>query len=141
MSSFTKREHACSTRTSHRTQKSICIILCRQKNPDSREDYASELHQVILRLSKVGRTSCEQMVSHGRVQFIIFQSFMLLCMKKLREDGLIPDDLDKALSALPSQRYNYCPSRILYALNDTFILDFSSYSRFASSLPNKLWRV
>ena len=33
------------------------------------------------------------------------------------------------------------PESHLYALNDTFILDFSSYSRFASSLPNKLWRV
>ena len=53
--------------------------------------------------------------------------FHVALYEKLREDGLIPDDLDKALSALPSQRYNYCRSHVLYTLNDPFILDFSSY--------------
>ena len=43
----------------HRTREPFYITPCRQKNPASRENYASELHQVmILRLSRVGRTSC-----------------------------------------------------------------------------------
>ena len=44
--------------------------------------YASELHQVmILRLSKVDRTSCEETVCCGRVHFIAFRNIILLCMR------------------------------------------------------------
>ena len=43
--------------------------------------------------------------------------------ERLREDRLIPDDLDKALAALPSQ---HRIRRFLFTLNDTFTLDFSS---------------
>jgi hypothetical protein len=43
--------------------------------------------------------------------------------EKLREDHLIPDDLDRVLAALPSKRHK---NRCLYSLNDTFIVDFSS---------------
>ena len=63
------RRRASPTSISHRTQKPFYNSLCRQKNPASRENYASELYQVILRLSRVGQTSWEQMVSYGRVQF------------------------------------------------------------------------
>ena len=43
----------------HQTRKPSYITPLRQKNPGSRESYASELHQVIiLLLSKVGGTSC-----------------------------------------------------------------------------------
>jgi hypothetical protein len=45
-----------------------------------------------------------------------------LLYEKLREDQLIPDDLDAALAALPSKRHKLR----LYTLNDTFIVDFSS---------------
>ena len=45
--------------------------------------------------------------------------------EKLREDRLIPDDLDTALMALPSKRPHHRTSHILYTLNDTFIVDFS----------------
>ena len=66
----------------HRTREPFYITPFHQKNPASREKYASELHQVmILRLSRVGRTSCYQMVSHGRVNSILFQNIILLFMK------------------------------------------------------------
>ena len=48
-----------------------------------------------------------------------------LLYEKLREELLVPDDLDAALSALPS----LCPryhrrNHLLYTLNDEFIVDF-----------------
>ena len=43
--------------------------------------------------------------------------------EKLREDLLIPNDLDTVLAALPSKKFW---SRLLYTLNDTFIVDFST---------------
>ena len=46
--------------------------------------------------------------------------------EKLREDRLVPDDLDAALSTLPSEIRGYRSSLFLYTLNDTFIVDFSS---------------
>ena len=42
--------------------------------------------------------------------------------EKLREDGLVSDDLDAFLSTLPS-KFPRC--QILYTLNDTFVIDFS----------------
>ena len=66
----------------HRTREPFYITPCRQINPASRENYASELHQVmILRLSRVDRTSCEQMVGHGRAHFILFQKIILIFIK------------------------------------------------------------
>ena len=46
--------------------------------------------------------------------------------EKLREDLLIPDDLHTVLATLPSRRYRFSRSHILYTLNDTFIVHFSS---------------
>ena len=43
----------------------------------------------------------------------------------LREDKLIPDELDAALSTLPSKYPRYSHRTYLYTLNDTFIVDFS----------------
>ena len=48
-----------------------------------------------------------------------------LLYEKLREDRLVPDDLDTALSNLPST-LSHRRSRILYTINDTFILNFSA---------------
>jgi hypothetical protein len=47
--------------------------------------------------------------------------------KKLKEDRLVPDDLDAVLSTLSQRfsRYNRRNQR-LYTLNDAFIVDFSS---------------
>ena len=69
-------------RPSHRTRKPFYITTSHQKDHALRENYASELHQVIiLRLSRVGRTSCDLMVSHGRVHFILFQNIIFFCIK------------------------------------------------------------
>jgi hypothetical protein len=46
---------------------------------------------------------------------------------KLREEQFVPDDLDAALSTLPSYRPSYRRCQFLYTLNDTFLVDFSSY--------------
>ena len=46
--------------------------------------------------------------------------------QKLREELLVPDDLDTALSTLLSKNPRYRRSRILYTLNDTFVADFNS---------------
>ena len=47
--------------------------------------------------------------------------------EKLREEGLVPDDLDRVLSTLPSNILMYNRGRrCLYTFNDTFIVDFSS---------------
>jgi hypothetical protein len=43
--------------------------------------------------------------------------------EKLREEGFIPDDLDRVLAALPKRRIKYSRSQVLYTLNDTFIID------------------
>ena len=51
--------------------------------------------------------------------------FFPLLYEKLREDQLIPDDLDRVLVALPSRKSDH-RSHFLYTLNDTFIVDFSS---------------
>ena len=45
--------------------------------------------------------------------------------EKLKEDRFIPDDLDKVLADLPSKMF-YPQSHLLYTLNDTFIVDFST---------------
>ena len=67
---------------SHQTQNPFYITSHRRKNPVSRENYASELYRVmILRLSRVGLTSCYEMVGYGCVPFIFFQKFIFLCMK------------------------------------------------------------
>ena len=69
-------------RPTHQTRRPSYITPCQQKNPASRENYVSELHQAtMLRLLKVGRTSYYRMVSYGRVHFIFFQNIIFLCMK------------------------------------------------------------
>jgi hypothetical protein len=45
--------------------------------------------------------------------------------EKLREDRLVPDDLDAILSTLTPTGPRYNRSQPLYTLNDTFIIDFS----------------
>ena len=62
----------------HQTRKPFYITTCRQKNPASRENYASELHQVmIMRLLKGGSDLLRRMVSYdGRVHFILFNHIL-----------------------------------------------------------------
>lgn len=45
--------------------------------------------------------------------------------EKLREDKLVPDDLDAALSTLPSKDFSLRRGQLLYTLNDTFIVKFN----------------
>ena len=47
--------------------------------------------------------------------------------EKLREERLVPDDLDRVLLTLPAARLIYSKSHILYTLNDTFIVDFGTH--------------
>ena len=69
-------------RPTHQARKPFYTTQCRQKNLASQENYASESHQAMMpRLSKVGRTFCDRMVSYGRVHFFNFQKIILLCMK------------------------------------------------------------
>ena len=53
--------------------------------------------------------------------------YYLPLYKRLREDRLIPDDLHAALAALPSRIIRL--NRVLYTLNDTFIVDLSSSTK------------
>ena len=46
--------------------------------------------------------------------------------EKLREERLVPDDLDTILSTLPTTSFKYRRTQLLYTLNDPFIVDFSS---------------
>ena len=60
--------------------------------------------------SKVDRTSCDRMVRYGRIHFILFQN--IFCMKNWGKIDLFRKT---------------CKFRqILYTLNDTFIVNFSS---------------
>ena len=45
--------------------------------------------------------------------------------EKLREEGLVSDDLDRVVSSLSSKLSDYRGRPRLYTLNDTFIVDFS----------------
>jgi hypothetical protein len=48
--------------------------------------------------------------------------------EKLREEGCIPDDLDRNLSTLPSLYPSYRGRQRLFTLNDIFMIDFSCKS-------------
>ena len=75
--------------------------------------------------------------SWSRPLYTVSKYYSLL-YEKLREERLVPDDLDTVFSTLPSNRPIY--SRSLYTLNDTFIIDFEasiSLGYFPLSLPNK----
>jgi hypothetical protein len=47
--------------------------------------------------------------------------------EKLREDRLVPDDLDAILSTFTSRFLKHNRSQLLYTLNDTFVVDFSCF--------------
>ena len=77
-----KRSGISTLHATHQARKPFYTTQCRQKNLASQENYASESHQAMMpRLSKVGRTFCDRMVSYGRVHFFNFQKIILLCMK------------------------------------------------------------
>jgi hypothetical protein len=49
--------------------------------------------------------------------------------EKLREDQLVPDDLDAVLSTFTSIAPKFRRSQFLYTFDDTFIVDFSCYQQ------------
>ena len=49
--------------------------------------------------------------------------------EKLREELLVPDNLDAVLSTFPNKAIMYRRSRLLYTLNDTFIVYFNGLSQ------------
>ena len=55
---------------------------------------------------------------------------------KLREDGLVPDNLDSILSSFPEKWLRHS-SQILYTLNDTFIINFSRHVQFLSVITEQ----
>ena len=50
--------------------------------------------------------------------------------ENMREDRLVPDDLDAVLSNFPQISPRYRLRQLLYTLNDTFIVDFSRLQKF-----------
>jgi hypothetical protein len=50
--------------------------------------------------------------------------------EKLKEEGLVPDDLDRVLSTLPYKFPSYRGRQRLFTLNDRFIVDFSKKDTF-----------
>jgi hypothetical protein len=59
--------------------------------------------------------------------------------EKLREEKLVPDDLDAALSTFPLKvpAGKYRRGQLLYTLNDTFIVDFSSHGPYLSVITEQ----
>jgi hypothetical protein len=64
----------------------------------------------------------------SRPLYSFAKHYFPLYEKLLREERVVPDDLDAALSTLPSLIPKYRGSHILYTLNDTFTFDFSSHT-------------
>jgi hypothetical protein len=56
----------------------------------------------------------------------VLPKYHLPLYEKLREDQLVPDDLDAALSTLTQRKPKYRQVQPLYTLNDAFIVNFSS---------------
>ena len=63
------------------------------------------------------------------ISLIHVSQYYIPLYTKLRQEGLVPDDLDAVLSTFPTRvRRNRCQH--LYTLNDTFIVDFSIKDMF-----------
>ena len=70
--------------------------------------------------------------THPLSALINSSAMYYLLYEKLREDNLIPDDLDRALSTLAAEKFPTRQISTLYTLHDTFIVDFSiSHSTFS----------
>jgi hypothetical protein len=57
--------------------------------------------------------------------------------EKLREEGLIPDDLHAVLSAFPKKSSKYSRSQHLFTLHDPFIIDLNSSTRVLYMITEK----
>jgi hypothetical protein len=63
----------------------------------------------------------------SRPLFVVSRFYTPL-YEKLREERLVPDDLDAVLSTLPQRLPSYGRGQYLYTLNDTFIVNFGAYT-------------
>jgi hypothetical protein len=61
----------------------------------------------------------------SRPLFVVSRFYTPL-YEKLREEQLVPDDLDSVLSTFPHRRTRYGRGQFLYTLNDTFIVNFGA---------------
>ena len=60
----------------------------------------------------------------------VLPKFYIPLYDKLREELLVPDNLDAVLSTFPKRRITYCRRHLLYTLNDTFIVTFAHRQTF-----------
>lgn len=72
----------------------------------------------------------------SRPLFFISKCYISL-YEKLREELLVPDKLDAALSTIPHKSLIYRRSHILYTLNDTFIVNFGIRDRFLTIITEQ----
>ena len=70
------------------------------------------------------------MVDNGRFT----SQYHVPLYEKLRENGLVSDDLDAVLSTLP-RILRKCQE--LYTLNDTFVVDFSSQDLYITVITEE----
>jgi hypothetical protein len=72
----------------------------------------------------------------SRPLFVVSKRHILL-YEKLKEELLVPDELDAILSTFPhkSVRYRQCQS--LYTLNDTFIVNFGSHKQHFTAITEQ----
>jgi hypothetical protein len=120
MTGLARIVNACPT---HQTRMPFYIIPCCQKNPASVENYASDLHPASF------ESGSDLLRSDGQPwlpPLYALPKYHSPLYDKLREEQFVPDDLDAALSTLPSKNLSYRRSHFLYTLNDTFFVDFSS---------------
>jgi hypothetical protein len=117
--------HACPT---HQTPNPFYITLRRQKNPALRQNYVSELQQEMIDDPASFESGSDLLYIDGQPwsrPLCVLPRYYNPLYKKLREDRLVPDDLDAILSTSTSKLPRYRGSQRLYTLNDSFIVDFS----------------
>ncbi|KAF8816989.1 hypothetical protein BYT27DRAFT_7237721 [Phlegmacium glaucopus] len=57
--------------------------------------------------------------------------------QKLREEGLVPDDLDAILSTFSHRYFIYTLGQVLYTLDDTFTIDLSNDGHYISVITEQ----
>jgi hypothetical protein len=81
------------------------------------------------------------LLTNGRLwtrPLIAISKFYILLYEKLKEELLVPDDLDAVLSTLPKRNFRYGgQSQYLYTLNDTFIVFFGNYEQYLTVITEQ----
>ena len=74
---------------------------------------------------------------------LILPKYYFPLYEKLREEGFVPDDLDRVLTTMPSNTLSFNnprysnSRRYLYTINDTFIVDFSIRGPYLFAITEK----